>query len=171
MNRTERLYAIVEELRRAGPVGRTSTWLAQRFEVSTRTIKRDMAALLEAGTPLEADEGRGGGYRLAKHGALPPLAFTSGEAAAVVVAIAAEPGLPFLLEARSALARVLGAMTADQAILERRVVLIDYTNGKGRGACARCSAWFIPAACSGSTPTPTSCGPGPRSSPIARTEV
>ena len=161
MNRTERLYAIVEELRRAGSVGRTSTWLADRFEVSTRTIKRDMAALLEAGTPLEADEGRGGGYRLAKHGALAPLAFTSGEAAAIVVAIAAEPGLPFLLEARSALARVLGAMTGDQrrevddlcqriwvaqgarpsrgvaakvldqAILERRVVLIDYTNGEG----------------------------------------
>ena len=41
MNRTDRLHALSEELRRAG-------WL----EVSTRTIKRDVAALQQAGLPV-----------------------------------------------------------------------------------------------------------------------
>ena len=64
VNRTERLYAIAEELRAAGPSGRTGSWLARRLEVSTRTIKRDIDALLQAGLPLWAQAGRGGGYVL-----------------------------------------------------------------------------------------------------------
>ncbi|MCB9686424.1 MAG: WYL domain-containing protein [Alphaproteobacteria bacterium] len=160
MNRTERMYAIVEELRRAAPGGRSSSWLARRFEVSARTIKRDMVALMDAGVPLQTEEGRGGGYRLARHAALPPLSFTPGEATAIAIAIAAEPELPFLLEARGALARLLGAMSPaqrrevrdlcgrvwtraggdgrgpsaqilDRAILERRVVLLDYVDASG----------------------------------------
>jgi len=51
MNRTDRLYAIVEELRTAGPGGRTAAWLARRFEVSTRTVKRDLSSLQQAGVP------------------------------------------------------------------------------------------------------------------------
>lgn len=111
MNRTERMYAIVEELRRAAPRGRSSTWLAERFGVSTRTIKRDMRALYEAGTALVADEGRGGGYSLDRSQVLPPLTFEPGEAMAVAIAIAAAPDLPFRSEARAALARLLGAMS------------------------------------------------------------
>ena len=64
MNRTERLYAIAEALRAAGDDGRTSAWLAERFEVSTRTIKRDVTALQEAGRPIAGFGGRGGGYRI-----------------------------------------------------------------------------------------------------------
>jgi predicted DNA-binding transcriptional regulator YafY len=45
VNRTERLYALVEELRAAGDRGRTAAWLAARYEVSVRTVKRDVAAL------------------------------------------------------------------------------------------------------------------------------
>ncbi|AKF11284.1 helix-turn-helix transcriptional regulator [Sandaracinus amylolyticus] len=111
MNRTDRLYALAEELRRQG---RSSTWLAERFEVSTRTIKRDIAALVEAGVPVIADEGCGGGYRLARSASLPPLTFTAGEATAIAIALAAEPGAPFRAEGRAALTKVLGAMTREQ---------------------------------------------------------
>lgn len=110
MNRTERLYALVEELRVAGPNGRTAGWLAERFEVSPRTIKRDMRALEQADVPIWSADGRGGGYRLQRSAALPPLTFTAGEAAAVAVALAAEPDLPFGPDGRTALAKVLGAM-------------------------------------------------------------
>lgn len=114
MNRTERLYAIVEELRIAGPNGRTAAWLAERFEVSTRTIKRDVRALESADVPVWSVDGRGGGYRLQRSAALPPLAFTAGEATAVAVALAAEPDLPFGPDGRTALAKVLGAMDDTQ---------------------------------------------------------
>ncbi|MEM9516767.1 MAG: HTH domain-containing protein, partial [Actinomycetota bacterium] len=45
MNRTDRLYALVEELRGAAPDYRSASQLAEHFEVSTRTIERDLSAL------------------------------------------------------------------------------------------------------------------------------
>lgn len=111
MNRTERLYAIAEELRAAGPSGRTGAWLARRLEVSTRTIKRDVDALLQAGLPLWAQAGPGGGYVI-DAATLPPLTITGAEAAAIAVALAALPALPFAADGRSALSKVLAAMPA-----------------------------------------------------------
>ncbi|MCO1655197.1 helix-turn-helix transcriptional regulator [Pseudonocardia humida] len=111
MNRTERLYAIAEELRAAGRSGRTSAWLARRLEVSTRTVKRDIDALLQAGLPLWAQAGPGGGYVLDSAG-MPPLSITAAEAAAIAVALAALPDLPFAVDGRSALSKVLAAMPA-----------------------------------------------------------
>ena len=108
VNRTERLYAIAEELRAAGSGGRTSAWLAARLEVSVRTVKRDVDALLQAGVPIWAQAGRGGGYVL--EAGLPPLGVTAAEAAAIALALAALPALPFAADARSALSKVLAAM-------------------------------------------------------------
>jgi predicted DNA-binding transcriptional regulator YafY len=110
VNRTERLYAIAEELRAAGPAGRTSAWLARRLEVSSRTIKRDIDALLQAGVPLWAQSGPGGGYVLDAARSLPPLNISGAEAAAIAVALAALPALPFAVHGRSALSKVLAAM-------------------------------------------------------------
>ncbi|GAA3354363.1 HTH domain-containing protein [Saccharopolyspora gregorii] len=55
MNRTDRLYALVEELRAVAPRPRSAGWLAKRFEVSTRTVERDIAALQQSGVPIWAD--------------------------------------------------------------------------------------------------------------------
>ena len=112
MNRTDRLYAIVESLRLAGARGRTAEQLAAHLEVSTRTIKRDVDALLQAGVPLWAQSGPGGGYVLDAVGTLPPLNLTGAEAAAIAVALAALPALPFAADGRSALSKVLAAMPA-----------------------------------------------------------
>ncbi len=87
VNRIDRLYALVEELRAAGPRARTARRLAEHFEVSVRTIERDLSALGQAGVPLATKQGRGVGYALDRSMSLPPLNFTPGEAAAVAVAM------------------------------------------------------------------------------------
>ncbi|MEK8227168.1 HTH domain-containing protein [Oerskovia sp. M15] len=51
MNKTERLYAVAEEMRRAGRTGTTGPRLARLLEVSERTIKRDVSALQQAACP------------------------------------------------------------------------------------------------------------------------
>jgi predicted DNA-binding transcriptional regulator YafY len=105
------MFAIVEELRSGPPSGRTAAWLAERFEVSDRTIKRDVSALQQADVPIWATPGPGGGYALDPAATLPPLTFTPGEAAAMATALAALPDLPFAPDGRSALTKVLGAMS------------------------------------------------------------
>ncbi|HLT61111.1 MAG TPA: WYL domain-containing protein [Microlunatus sp.] len=106
MNRTDRLYALAEELRRAGPAGRSSAQLAARFEVSTRTIKRDVLALQQAGVPIWAQDGRGGGYVLDRAATLPPINFTPAQAIAVAVALGSVRRAPFAADGAAALAKV-----------------------------------------------------------------
>jgi predicted DNA-binding transcriptional regulator YafY len=111
MNKTERMYALVEELRAIAPRARSSSWLARRFEVSTRTIERDLAALQQAGVPIWATNGRRGGYSLDARMTLPPLNFTPSEAAALVVAMAVAGPTPLGQAARSGLGKIVAAMS------------------------------------------------------------
>lgn len=110
MNRIDRLYALVEELRAAGRRGRTARQLAARFEVSVRTIERDLSALGQAGVPLATRTGRAGGFSLDRSMSLPPLNFTPGEAAAVAVALSQNEHVLFKSDARSALQKIVAAM-------------------------------------------------------------
>src|SRR5262245_15436680 len=110
MNRVDRLYAVVEELRAAGPRGLNARRLAARFEVSVRTIERDILALQEAGVPVSTQLGRRGGYVLDRSMTLPPLNFTPGEAVAMAVGLRRLDGTPWARDARTALLKVVAAM-------------------------------------------------------------
>lgn len=159
MNRTDRLHALSEELRRAGPRGRTAQRLADWLEVSTRTVKRDVTALQQAGLPIWATAGPGGGYVLDSSATLPPVNLTPAQAVAVAVALAQAPDAPFATDGRAALEKVLDvlgpgarqeadrlsgqvwvrgrkrppgpAAAIEAALLRRRVVVIRYRDGSG----------------------------------------
>jgi predicted DNA-binding transcriptional regulator YafY len=83
MRKKSRLFAIAEVLR-ARRTGVTAQQLADRFGVTLRTIYRDLDSLQDAGMPIRADRGRGGGYALDTHYQLPPVNFTAREAALLV---------------------------------------------------------------------------------------
>ncbi|WP_225096302.1 YafY family protein [Streptomyces sp. CoH27] len=112
MNRTPRLYALVEELRAAAPRSLTVAALAARFEVSTRTVQRDLQALMEAGVPVRTTSGRGGGWSIDPAMTLPPVRFTAGEAAALVAALAvADASAPYTGAVRTASQKIAASMT------------------------------------------------------------
>jgi predicted DNA-binding transcriptional regulator YafY len=132
MNRTDRLYALVEELRAVAPRPRSARRLAQHFEVSIRTIERDLAALQQAGVPIWATPGPGGGYALDPAWTLPPLNVSSSEAAAIALALAASGPIPFGDAARSALRKVTAAMsTTDRAGARALLERIRLLQGEG----------------------------------------
>ncbi|QDW61440.1 YafY family protein [Oerskovia sp. KBS0722] len=136
MNKTERLYAVAEELRRAGPGGTTGPRLARLLEVSERTIKRDVSALQQAGLPVRAQAGPGGGYVLDPSASLPPVNFTPQQAVAVAVALAAlPPGSPFAVDAATAQGKVwdaLGPQARERAVALAARVWIDHGAASGR---------------------------------------
>jgi predicted DNA-binding transcriptional regulator YafY len=63
--------------------------LARRLEVTSRTLRRDIARLRDLGYPVDAVPGRGGGYRLGAGGRLPPLLMDDEEAVAIAVGLRA----------------------------------------------------------------------------------
>jgi len=129
VNRTDRLYALVEELRAISPRPRSARWLADRFEVSSRTIERDLSALQLSGVPIWAEPGRTGGYCLDPAHTLAPLGFTPDEALAMTIALGMLATSPFQSAAKSALRKVV-AVTDESSLqqtagLATRVHLLD----------------------------------------------
>jgi predicted DNA-binding transcriptional regulator YafY len=129
MNRTDRLYALVEELRAVAPRPRSARWLAERFLVSSRTIERDLSALQQAGVPIWAEPGRTGGYCLDPSHTLAPLGFTADEALAVSLALTMLSGSPFHAASASALRKV-AAVLDERTLREsraqaQRIYLLD----------------------------------------------
>lgn len=109
MRRADRLFALVQLIR--GRRLSTAAWLAQRLEVSVRTVYRDVADLQAQGVPIEGEAGVG--YRLGKGFDLPPLMFTTDEARALAAATRMaqqwlDPAMA--LAAQDAMSRVLSVL-------------------------------------------------------------
>lgn len=67
----------------------TSSELAGRLDVSTRTVRADIGKLRSLGYPVDARPGVAGGYRLVAGTAMPPLLLDDDEAVAVAVGLGA----------------------------------------------------------------------------------
>lgn len=110
MKRTERMHALTESLRRAGTRGRTAQQFADEFEVTVRTIKRDLAALEAGGLPVWGRTGPGGGYGLTEMSALPPVNLTAAQALALGAAVSASAQAPFADSARAAIRKIFDVL-------------------------------------------------------------
>lgn len=82
MNRIDRLSAILIQLQSKKVV--RALEIAERFEISLRTVYRDIRALEEAGVPIGAEAGVG--YFLMEGYSLPPVKFSKEEAGAIIMA-------------------------------------------------------------------------------------
>src|SRR5689334_15909363 len=84
MRRADRLFDIIQTLRTAGrPL--TAAALAEKLEVTVRTVYRDIAALQASRVPVEGAPGLG--YVLRRGFDLPPLMFTAEEADAIAIGV------------------------------------------------------------------------------------
>lgn len=160
MKRSERLHAVSEKLRRSGTRGVSAERLAREFEVSDRTIKRDLASLANGGTPIWSRPGPGGGYGLAPGATLPPITLSPAQAVALMAAAAAAPDAPYADLAAAGIRKIVDVLdpltraradelahriwidtgpptsravrsALEEALSEQRVVRIRYTSADG----------------------------------------
>ena len=80
--RLSRLTAILTQLQTKRLL--TATKLAEKFDVSVRTIYRDIRALEQAGVPILTEDGKG--YSLMEGYKIPPVMFTESQANALILA-------------------------------------------------------------------------------------
>jgi predicted DNA-binding transcriptional regulator YafY len=147
-------------LRRNGSQGCSAERLAREFEVSVRTVKRDLAALERSGAPLWSRPGPGGGYGMAIGASLPPVSLSPAQAVALMAAVHAAPDAPYSDLAAAGIQKILDVLdprtraraddlagrvwvnpappasrairsAVEQAMAEQRVLRIRYTSGDG----------------------------------------
>src|SRR2546423_4655643 len=98
--------------------------LAERLEVSGRTIRRDIERLRLLGYPVESLSGRAGGYRLAAGSAMPPLLLDDDESIAIAVGLRTAAGASVTGIEESAVRALVKLEQVLPAHLRRRVAAL-----------------------------------------------
>ncbi len=112
MNRIDRLFSITTRLQARGQVRATD--LASVYEVITRTIYRDIAALSESGVPIVSLPGRG--YSIIDGYFLPPLLLSTREATALLLGarmLASQASAEIAAAAEEAVVKLLAVVGED----------------------------------------------------------
>lgn len=122
MRRADRLFQIVQYLR--GGRLLTAQIIAERLEVTKRTIYRDVADLIGSGVPIEGEAGVG--YVMRAGYDLPPLMFNSEE----IVALVAGAGMIRAWGGASMAA-------AEEALVKIEAVLPDYASARAASVPVR----------------------------------
>lgn len=130
MRRADRLFQIVQYLRGGRLV--TARRLAERLEVSERTIYRDIADLMATGVPIDGEAGVG--YVMRSGFDLPPLMFTREEIVALVAGARMVRGWGGLQMARA----------AEEALIKIEAVLPEATRASVAGTSIHAPAFGLP---------------------------
>lgn len=122
MRRADRLFHIIQLIR--GRRLTTAAYLAQRLEVSERTVYRDVADLQLQGVPIEGAAGVG--YRLGAGFDLPPMMFTHEEAKALVASVRVaqawlDPAMA--TSAEDALGKILSVLPVDARVAAEAIAV------------------------------------------------
>jgi predicted DNA-binding transcriptional regulator YafY len=137
MRRADRLFQIIQVLRRRRTIT-TAAQIAERLDVSERTVYRDIRDLVLAGTPIDGEAGVG--YRIRPGYDLPPLMFDREEIQALVLGarIVRQFGDPALARASDAiLAKVASVLPPDlEPLLAETRLFVPTSVGGGRSADA-----------------------------------
>ncbi len=155
----DRLIAMIMILLNKGQV--TAEELAKRFEVSTRTIYRDINALSQAGVPVYASKGNGGGIALMENYTLNRTLLTEKESGSILLALQAlqavhYPEIDKVLEKLGSMFKNTAAMDwievdfspwgsgpsenerfkiIQKAIVSRTLIQFDYSGTDGEKSC------------------------------------
>ena len=114
MSRTARLLELMVTIQTRPRF--TAQELPEEFEVSRRTMLRDLRALSEMGIPLRSTPGPGGGYSLPRGGRQLSASLTVDEALALIVsyeALMRYPVSPFSTQELSAVTKLRAALPPD----------------------------------------------------------
>lgn len=129
MRRADRLFQIVQYLR--GGRLWTAHMLAERLEVTKRTVYRDMADLIGSGVPIEGEAGVG--YVMRAGYDLPPLMFNSDEIVALVAGarmIRAWGGTSMAAAAEEALVKIEAVLPDEARAKAASVPVHAFTMGE-----------------------------------------
>ena len=131
MNRIDRLTAIIIQLQSKQFIRAED--IAERFNISLRTVYRDLKALEEAGVPIGIETGKG--YFLVEGYHLPPVMFTRDEASAFIVAeklLEQSTDSSLLKQYQSALTKIRAVLRREEKIfaedLDSRISVSSFPN-------------------------------------------
>ena len=111
--KVDRLVSIILILLEQPRVGAQE--LADRFEVSVRTIYRDMEAINQAGIPVRSTSGVGGGFEIMEQYKLDRTVFSTDDLSAILMGLSSLSGMMRGDELVNALAKVRSFIPADRA--------------------------------------------------------
>jgi len=106
--------------------------LAARLEVDRRTVRRYITMLQDLGIPIDAEQGRHGGYRLRPNFKLPPLMFTEDEALGLALGLLAARRIGFAADpaaieaALAKIARVLPPDLREHLVALQGTIALDF---------------------------------------------
>jgi predicted DNA-binding transcriptional regulator YafY len=136
MRRVDRLFRIVQLIR--GRRLTTAAYVAERLEISQRSVYRDIAALQTQGVPIEGEAGVG--YRMRRGFDLPPLMFDAAEAQALVASVRiAQSRIDTELarHAEDALAKILAVLPAAERTAADKFSVYALSDGIDSGTKMR----------------------------------